>query len=232
MEAFTISVPKKKKTQPSANLMLTSDVEVMKEKFAKLLLGEDVSRGTRGISTALALSNTIISLLACVFGEMWKLELLSGTHKEATEQKDLMLAPGQANVGGCLLLKFPSLAYQILKAAKSINEQVLLQMPIPTAVKDTLPKSGKASLGEGLYNVISSEFYSIEEIVPSLISLKSEHSVLEIVNKLEGAIFSWKQMNTEESNKRSPIRHPFYFMRHTGLAALERGSWKIKNTVN
>ncbi|KAJ0981341.1 hypothetical protein J5N97_009596 [Dioscorea zingiberensis] len=98
--------------------------------------------------------------------------------QEATELKDLMLAQGQANVGGCLLLKFPSLAYQILKVAKSINVQVLLQMPIPTVVKDTLPKSGKASLGEGLYNVISFEFYSIEEIMPSLISLKSEHCVI------------------------------------------------------
>jgi len=31
--------------------------------------------------------------------------------------------------------------YQVLKAAKSINEQILLQMPIPAAVKDVLPKA-------------------------------------------------------------------------------------------
>lgn len=35
------------------------------------------------------------------------------------------------------------LVHQVLKAAKSINEQVLLQMPIPTAVKDALPKARK-----------------------------------------------------------------------------------------
>lgn len=31
--------------------------------------------------------------------------------------------------------------HQILKAAKSINEQVLVQMPIPSAMKDAFPKA-------------------------------------------------------------------------------------------
>lgn len=39
-----------------------SDVETMKEKFAKLLLGDDITGGTKGVSTALALSNAINSL--------------------------------------------------------------------------------------------------------------------------------------------------------------------------
>lgn len=39
-----------------------SDVEAMKEKFAKLLLGEDVTGGNKGLSTALALSNAITNL--------------------------------------------------------------------------------------------------------------------------------------------------------------------------
>lgn len=39
-----------------------SDVEAMKEKFAQLLLGEDVSGGIKGISTALALSHAITGL--------------------------------------------------------------------------------------------------------------------------------------------------------------------------
>lgn len=30
--------------------------------------------------------------------------------------------------------------HQILKAAKSINERVLVQIPIPSAIKDALPK--------------------------------------------------------------------------------------------
>jgi len=39
-----------------------ADVETMKERFAKLLLGEDVSGGARGSCTALALSNSITNL--------------------------------------------------------------------------------------------------------------------------------------------------------------------------
>lgn len=43
-----------------------SDVETMKEKFAKLLLGEDVTGGSKGISTALALSNAITNLAGSI----------------------------------------------------------------------------------------------------------------------------------------------------------------------
>lgn len=50
---------KSEKQQHSGPL---SDLETMREKFAKLLLGEDVTGGTKGISTALALSNAINSL--------------------------------------------------------------------------------------------------------------------------------------------------------------------------
>ena len=39
-----------------------SDLEQMKEKFAKLLLGEDMSGGGKGVSSALALSNAITNL--------------------------------------------------------------------------------------------------------------------------------------------------------------------------
>lgn len=39
-----------------------SDVEAMKERFAKLLLGEDVTGGHKGLPTALALSNAITNL--------------------------------------------------------------------------------------------------------------------------------------------------------------------------
>ncbi|OMO85328.1 Plant specific Rop nucleotide exchanger, PRONE [Corchorus capsularis] len=46
----------------------------MKEKFGKLLLGEDMSGGGKGVSSALALSNAITNLAASVFGEQSKLE--------------------------------------------------------------------------------------------------------------------------------------------------------------
>lgn len=37
-------------------------MEMMKERFSKLLLGEDMSGGGKGVSSALALSNAITNL--------------------------------------------------------------------------------------------------------------------------------------------------------------------------
>jgi len=39
-----------------------SELEQMKERFAKLLLGEDMSGGGKGVSSALALSNAFTNL--------------------------------------------------------------------------------------------------------------------------------------------------------------------------
>lgn len=39
-----------------------SEIELMKERFAKLLLGEDMSGGGKGVCTALAISNAITYL--------------------------------------------------------------------------------------------------------------------------------------------------------------------------
>ncbi|XP_074275732.1 rop guanine nucleotide exchange factor 1-like [Silene latifolia] len=59
-----------------------SEVEMMKERFAKLLLGEDMSGGGRGVCSALAISNAITNLAASVFGELWKLEPLLPQNKK------------------------------------------------------------------------------------------------------------------------------------------------------
>ncbi|KAL6217987.1 PREDICTED: rop guanine nucleotide exchange factor 1 [Fragaria vesca subsp. vesca] len=58
-----------------------SEVEMMKERFAKLLLGEDMSGGGKGVCTALAISNAITNLSATVFGELWRLEPLAPQKK-------------------------------------------------------------------------------------------------------------------------------------------------------
>ncbi|KAK4397008.1 Rho guanine nucleotide exchange factor 8 [Sesamum angolense] len=58
-----------------------SDMELMKEKFSKLLLGEDMSGGGKGVSSALALSNAITNLAASVFGEQRKLEPMCAERK-------------------------------------------------------------------------------------------------------------------------------------------------------
>ncbi|KAJ8768751.1 hypothetical protein K2173_023655 [Erythroxylum novogranatense] len=56
-------------------------MDMMKEKFAKLLLGEDMSGGGKGVSSALALSNAITNLAASVFGEQKRLEPMSAETK-------------------------------------------------------------------------------------------------------------------------------------------------------
>lgn len=58
-----------------------AEAEMIKERFAKLLLGEDLSGGGKGVSTALAVSNAITNLSASVFGELWQLEPLSKDRK-------------------------------------------------------------------------------------------------------------------------------------------------------
>lgn len=42
--------------------LVGSEMEMMMERFAKLLLGEDMSGGGKGVSSALALSNAITNL--------------------------------------------------------------------------------------------------------------------------------------------------------------------------
>ncbi|CAJ1951759.1 unnamed protein product [Sphenostylis stenocarpa] len=58
-----------------------ADSDLMKERFAKLLLGEDMSGAGNGVSSALALSNAITNLAASVFGEQSKLEPMSSERK-------------------------------------------------------------------------------------------------------------------------------------------------------
>ncbi|KAM0029850.1 putative PRONE domain, Rop guanine nucleotide exchange factor [Helianthus debilis subsp. tardiflorus] len=71
-----------------------SDVDVMKEKFAKLLLGEDTTGGCNGVSPALALSNAITNLAGTVFGELWKLEPLPDEKKNKWRREmDWLLSP-------------------------------------------------------------------------------------------------------------------------------------------
>ncbi|EPS71259.1 hypothetical protein M569_03494 [Genlisea aurea] len=58
-----------------------SEIEMMKERFAKLLLGEDMSGSGKGVCTALAISNAITNLSASIFGEIWRLEPITPQKK-------------------------------------------------------------------------------------------------------------------------------------------------------
>ncbi|KAL5568966.1 hypothetical protein UlMin_025541 [Ulmus minor] len=59
-----------------------SEMEMMKERFAKLLLGEDMSGSGKGVCSSLAISNAITNLCATVFGQLWRLEPLPSEKKE------------------------------------------------------------------------------------------------------------------------------------------------------
>lgn len=117
------------------------------------------------------------------------------------------------------------LVNQVLKAARSINEEVLLQMPIPEAITDALPKSGRASLGEEIHRVLTGAHYSMEEMLLCF-NLKSEHDVLEALNRLEGALFAWKRkISDDELIKRSPMRYPWHLARDGGSEAGRIEAW-------
>ncbi|PSS01270.1 Rop guanine nucleotide exchange factor like [Actinidia chinensis var. chinensis] len=269
-----------------------SDVETMKERFAKLLLGEDITGGRKGLSTALALSNAITNLAASVFGELWRLEPLSEDRKSKWRREmDWLLSPtnymvelvparqhgangrtmeimtpkaradihvnlpalqkldtmlietlesmvstefwyaegrrqsrrwwlplpqvptsGLSEIERKKLLNQGKVVHQVFKAAKSINESVLLEMPAPTIIKDALPKSGKASLGEELYRILSAESISSEEMIDSL-NLKSEQNALETINRLEAAVLAWKDRISEQSSGKSPVRTSWSFIK-------------------
>ncbi|KAK1417742.1 hypothetical protein QVD17_26876 [Tagetes erecta] len=278
------------------------DAEAMKEKFAKLLLGEDAAGGRNGVSPALALSNAITNLAGTVFGELWKLEPLPEEKKNKwRKEMDWFLSPTnymvqlipakqcgpdgrmleimtpkarvdvhlnlpalqkldsmlletldsmtkteffyeeggsrtegrggnlkqskrwwlptpQVPVGGLSdgqrkkLLHQAKLVHQIFKAAQSINEAILLEMPIPKIISDTLPKSGKVSLGDDLYRILN-RVSSASSMLDSL-SLKSENKALDAINRLEAAIYAWKNSIKDHDNGKSPSRRSWSFRDH------------------
>ncbi|KAJ4967124.1 hypothetical protein NE237_018973 [Protea cynaroides] len=279
-----------------------SEVDMMKERFAKLLLGEDMSGGGKGVCTALAISNAITNLSATVFGELWRLEPLAPQKKAmwcremewllcvsdsivelipslqefpgggtfevmvtrprsdlyinlpALKKLDAMLVSildgfrdtefwyvdrsiivAEAGDGdGCpstssfgrpsirqeekwwlpcpkvppnglsedarkRLQKCRDCTNQILKAAMAINSSVLAEMEIPNAYMETLPKSGKACLGEIIYRYITAGQFSPDCLLDCL-DLSSEHRTLEVANRIEAAVHVWR---LKDQKKRS-----------------------------
>ncbi|KAM3299975.1 hypothetical protein ACQJBY_041139 [Aegilops geniculata] len=70
-----------------------SDMDMVKEKFSKLLLGEDMSGSGKGVSSALALSNAITNLAASVFGEQRRLQPMAPEPKARwTKEIDWLLS--------------------------------------------------------------------------------------------------------------------------------------------
>ncbi|GMI87192.1 ROP (rho of plants) guanine nucleotide exchange factor 5, ROP GUANINE NUCLEOTIDE EXCHANGE FACTOR 5 [Hibiscus trionum] len=275
----------------------TNELDMMKERFAKLLLGEDMSGSGKGVCTALAISNAITNLCATVFGQLWRLEPISEEKKSmwkremewlvcvsdhivefipswqnfpdgsklevmtcrprsdifinlaALRKLDNMLldildsftstefwyvdqgivapeADGSASFRQTLQrqeekwwLPVPRVpagglsdnsrkqlnhtrecTSQILKAAMAINSITLSEMEVPDSYLDTLPKNGRACLGDLIYRYITSDQFSAECLLDFL-DLSSEHVALEIANRVEAAIYVWRR----RSHSKPPI---------------------------
>ncbi|XP_028239610.1 rop guanine nucleotide exchange factor 2-like isoform X3 [Glycine soja] len=61
--------------------LLETELDMMRERFSKLLLGEDMSGGGKGVCTAVTISNSITNLCATAFGQNLKLEPLKPEKK-------------------------------------------------------------------------------------------------------------------------------------------------------
>ncbi|GLT67158.1 hypothetical protein SLA2020_394860 [Shorea laevis] len=271
----------------------SSDMDIMKEKFAKLLLGEDMSGGGKGVSSALALSNAITNLAASIFGEIHKLEPMApdrrvrwkkevdwhlsvtdhivefvpsrqtskdGTNMEimvTRQRKDLLMnIPALKKLDAMLIeilddfgneneefwyvkrnandsenesshgrqddkwwhpvVKVPpnglsescrrwlqsqkDSVNQVLKAAMAINAQVLSEMEIPENYIDSLPRNGRASLGESIYKNITVEYFDPEQFL-STMDLSTEHKVIDLKDKIEASIVIWKRKMHQKDSR-------------------------------
>ncbi|KAK6152490.1 hypothetical protein DH2020_015125 [Rehmannia glutinosa] len=190
-----------------------SDSEMMKERFSKLLLGEDMSGCGNGVCTALAISNAITNLCGIVAPET---ELSSSALKPLARQEDKWWLPvprvppgGLSEDARKMLQHRRDCTNQILKASMAINSAVLAEMDIPDSYLEALPKvmkyqetskstlNGKTSLGDFIHRYIISDQFSPECLLDCL-DLSSDHHALEIANRVEAAIYVWRRKMTSK----------------------------------
>ncbi|XP_057985646.1 rho guanine nucleotide exchange factor 8-like [Hevea brasiliensis] len=91
---------------------------------------------------------------------------------------------------------------QVLKAAMAINAQVLSEMEVPDNYIESLPKNGRASLGDSIYKSITVEFFDPEQFL-STMDLSTEHKVLDLKNRIEASIVIWKRKMHQKDGKSS-----------------------------
>ncbi|XP_048636920.1 rop guanine nucleotide exchange factor 11-like isoform X1 [Brassica napus] len=302
----------------SMEAQLQAAMEQMKERFSKLLLGEDMSGGGKGVSSALALSNAITNLAASAFGEQRRLEPMPADRKArwrrelgwlisvadhivefaptqqtnkdgssmevmTTRQRTDLLCnvPALKKLDAMLLVRTKNKNYyinlsfyynspkiltfffvylqdcldkfkdqnefyyvkkdspdssetrndekwwlpavkvppnglsemsrrflqsqkecvnQVLKAAMAINAQVLSEMEIPESYLESLPKNGRASLGDVIYKMITVEMFDADQFLIEM-DLSSEHKILDLKNKIEASIVIWKRKMVQKDTK-------------------------------
>ncbi|KAJ8642891.1 hypothetical protein MRB53_004639 [Persea americana] len=269
---------------------LNSDLETMKERFSKLLLGEDMSGSGKGVCTAVAISNAITNLFASVFGQFWRLEPLAPEKKSMWKREmDCLLSvcdyivefiPSSQNFPeGTTLevmtsrrrsdisINLPALqkldtmlldilgsfsnteiwyvedgnlssnksssgsfrriiqrkeekwwlpvpcvpplglseksrkqlqhkrecANQILKAAMVINSSILDEIEVPETYLATLPKSGRASLGDSVHRYMSTADKFSPDYLLDCLNITTEHEALEVADRIEASMYVWRR---------------------------------------
>ncbi|KAJ0967157.1 hypothetical protein J5N97_024074 [Dioscorea zingiberensis] len=277
-----------------------AELELMKERFSKLLLGEDMSGSGKGVCTAVTISNAITNLYATVFGQCWRLEPLSTEKKSlwrremecllsvcdyivefypsvqnlpdgttvdvmatrpradiyinlpALEKLDSMLIEildsfennefwyvDEENISTsgdiskssrkvihrneekwwlpipCVpavglpektrkeLQQKRDCANQIHKAAMAINNSILTEMEIPETYMATLPKSGRASLGDSIYKYMSTAEKFSPDFLLNCLDVTSEHDALEIADRVEASMYVWRRKASMNNSKSS-----------------------------
>ncbi|XP_024006289.1 rop guanine nucleotide exchange factor 11 [Eutrema salsugineum] len=272
----------------SMEAQLQAAMEQMKERFSKLLLGEDMSGGGKGVSSALALSNAITNLAASAFGEQRRLEPMAADRKArwrreigwlisvadhivefaptqqtnkdgssmevmttrqrtdllcnipALKKLDAMLLDcldkfkdqneffyvkkdspdssetrndekwwlpavkvppnGLSEISRRFLQSQKECVNQVLKAAMAINAQVLSEMEIPESYLESLPKNGRASLGDVIYRMITVEMFDADQFLIEM-DLSSEHKILDLKNRIEASVVIWKRKMVQKDTK-------------------------------
>ncbi|XP_047312914.1 rop guanine nucleotide exchange factor 3-like [Impatiens glandulifera] len=293
-----------------------TEIDLMKERFSKLLLGEDMSGSGKGVCTAVTISNAITNLYASIFGQhqrleplhpekaaMWKREmncllsvcnyitesiplhhnLLDGAVIQVmanTARRDIHVnLPALRKLDNMLLvdvlesfketefwyvkqggggrssnsrssfrrkststpdpplpppttplrklderwwLPVPCVpssglsddarrhlkhkrdsATQIHKAAMTINNAVLAEIQIPDVYISSLPKSGKASVGETMYRYMTTaEKFSAEQLLDSL-NISSEYEALDLADRVEASMHTWRRKAETNHSKSS-----------------------------
>jgi hypothetical protein len=89
---------------------------------------------------------------------------------------------------------------QVLKAAMAINAQVLSEMEIPESYLESLPKNGRASLGDVIYRMITVEMFDADQFLIEM-DLSSEHKILDLKNRIEASIVIWKRKMVQKDTK-------------------------------
>ncbi|KAK1290107.1 Rop guanine nucleotide exchange factor 2 [Acorus calamus] len=90
---------------------------------------------------------------------------------------------------------------QIHKAAMAINNSILAEMEVPETYLGNLPKSGRASLGDGMYrHIFTTDSFSPDHLLNCL-NITSEHEALEITDRVEASMYIWRRKASMQHSK-------------------------------